>query len=45
MLCRYENPYLVIEVLIFKLLPIDALSSSAILVGEITSLDHELLDD
>lgn len=37
--------YLVMEVFIRKLLPIDALTSSAIMVGEVASLDHELLDD
>lgn len=37
--------YLVVEVLILKLLPVDALTSSAILVGEVTSLDHETFDD
>lgn len=33
------------EVFILKLLPVDALTSSAILVGEVTSLDHETFDD
>uniref|UniRef100_A0A0E9QIS2 Uncharacterized protein n=1 Tax=Anguilla anguilla TaxID=7936 RepID=A0A0E9QIS2_ANGAN len=33
----------VVKVFIFKLLPINALSSSAILTGEIPSLDHKLL--
>lgn len=33
------------EVFIFKLLSVDALTTSAIVVGEVTSLDHELLDD
>lgn len=37
--------YLVVEVLILKLLPVDALTSSAILVGEVPSLDHETFDD
>lgn len=33
------------EVFILKLLPVDALTSSAILVGEVASLDHETFDD
>ena len=33
------------EVFILKLLPVDALTSGAIMVGEVTSLNHELLDD
>lgn len=37
--------YLVVEVFILKLLPVDALTPGAILVGEVTSLDHETLDD
>ena len=38
-------PHLVVEVFILKLFSIDALSASAVLVGEVSSLDHELLDD
>jgi hypothetical protein len=34
-----------LEVLIVKLLPIDGLAASSVAVGEITTLDHELLDD
>lgn len=33
------------EVFILKLLPVDALTSGAIMVGEVASLDHELLDN
>lgn len=33
------------EVFILKLLPVDALTTSSIVVGEVTSLDHELFDD
>lgn len=33
------------EVLIFKLVAIDGLSTSAVVVGEVTSLAHELGDD
>lgn len=33
------------EVFILKLLPIDALSTGAIMVGKVTALDHKLLDD
>lgn len=33
------------EVFILKLLPVDALAPGAIMVGEIASLDHELLDN
>lgn len=33
------------EVFILKLLPVDALTPGAIMVGEVTSLNHELLDD
>ena len=34
-----------VEVLIFKLGAIDALAASAILVGEVTALAHEIRDD
>lgn len=37
--------YLVVEVFILKLLPVDALAPGAIMVGEVASLDHELLDN
>lgn len=37
--------YLVVKVFILKLLPVDALSTGAIVVGEVSSLDHEFLDD
>lgn len=34
-----------LEVLVFELLTIDGFSSSAVFVGEVTSLNHELRDD
>lgn len=37
--------YLVVEVFILKLLSINALTPGAIMVGEVASLDHELLDN
>lgn len=40
-----KKNYHVVEVFILKLLPVDALTSSAILVGEVASLDHETFDD
>ena len=33
------------EVFILKLLPVDALAPGAIMVGEVSSLNHELLDN
>lgn len=37
--------HLVVEVFILKLLSVDALAPGAIMVGEVTSLDHERLDN
>jgi hypothetical protein len=34
-----------LEVLIRKLLAIDGFSASSVSIGEVTALDHELLDD
>jgi hypothetical protein len=34
-----------LEVLVGKLVAVDALAASAIALGEVTTLDHELLDD
>lgn len=34
-----------LEVLVLKLLPIDALAAGSIVLCEITALDHELLDN
>lgn len=34
-----------LEVLVFELLSIDGFSSSAVFVGEVTSLNHKLRDD
>ena len=34
-----------LEVLIGKLLAVDGLATSSVSVGEVTTLDHELLDD
>lgn len=34
-----------LEVLIRKLLSVDGLATSSVSVGEVTTLDHELLDD
>ena len=33
------------EVFVFKLVSVDGLSSSAVMVGEVTSLGHEVIDD
>ena len=48
----YQNDFtltwssvLQLEVLIFKLVAVDALAASAVLVGEITTLAHETWDD
>lgn len=38
--CVFEN-----EVFIIKFLPIDGFASGAVMVGEVTSLAHELGDD
>lgn len=38
-------PHLIVEVFILELVPVDALSSRAVLIREISSLHHELLDD
>lgn len=37
--------YLVVKVFVLKLFPIDTLPTSSILVGKVTALDHEVLDD
>lgn len=34
-----------LEVLVRKLVPVDRLSTSAIALGEVSSLDHEVFDD
>lgn len=40
-----EVIYLVVEVFILKLLSINALTPSSILVGKVASLDHEFFDN
>jgi hypothetical protein len=34
-----------LEVLILKLLAVDGLAASSVMIGKITTLDHELFDD
>lgn len=40
-----DAAHLIVEVFILELVSIDALSSRTVLIGEISSLHHELLDD
>ncbi len=34
-----------VEALVLELVPVDGFATSAVTVGEVTSLDHEILDD
>ena len=47
-ICHWEEVrfgMLDFEVFVFKLVSVDGLSSSAVMVGEVTSLGHEVVDD
>ena len=43
--CVRNRTYFELKILIVKLVAIDALSTGAVVVGEVAPLDHEIFDD